>query len=259
MPCRASLRTRRAPGPARAPSRAGLPRTAPGADAQILHHQTAFVPPAVRASDVGMREVGWGPSPGRNPPPSPRASLPGSHPYFDVAEDTPGAGAGALGDVNWGFADFRVDSHGEGFPGSPELLGCAWAPAALRPVPAPAARTDCAEIPPRLRVNQAAGASSFYKSAPGSDDETLSPPSFASCAEGTLKPQEAEAERRWERGLGEPRTPREWGLWGCDSALPTRGDTPTRHCAHVPGCRTWLDNGTALAAGIFPQGKRLGF
>lgn len=99
--------------------------------------------------------MGWGPSPGRNPPPSPPASLP--HPYFDVAEDTPGAGAGAPGDVNRRFANFGVDSHGEGFPGSPELLGCA----SLWPVPPPAARTDCAEIPPRLRVSQGSGSVNF--------------------------------------------------------------------------------------------------
>lgn len=57
-------------------------------------------------------------------PPAPHrgrgASLPGTAPYLDVAEDTPGAGAGLFGDVSWGFAGFRVDSHRGGFPGSPK-------------------------------------------------------------------------------------------------------------------------------------------
>ena len=48
------------------------------------------------------------------------ASLPGTAPYLDVAEDTPGAGAGPFGDVNLGFASFGVDSHRGGFPGSPK-------------------------------------------------------------------------------------------------------------------------------------------
>lgn len=181
-----------------------------------------------------MRGVGWGPSPGRNPPPSPPASLP--HSYFDVAEDTSGAGAGALGDVNWGFADFGVDSHGEGFRGA---RNC-WGPAALGLVPPPAACTDCAEIPPRLRVSRATGASSFYKSAPGSDDETLSPPSFALCAEGTLKSQGAKAARTEQVGARARRagTLGERGLCRCDNALPTRGDTqspdpPLCSCARL--------------------------
>lgn len=72
---------------------------------------------------------------------------------------------------------------------------------AVRALPArPAARTDRAQIPPRLRVSPAAAAPTLYKSAPGSDDETLSPPSFALCAEGTLKPQEAKAARTEQVG-----------------------------------------------------------
>lgn len=48
------------------------------------------------------------------------ASLLGTAAYLDVAEDTPGAGAGAFGDISWGLAGFRVDSHRGGFPGSPK-------------------------------------------------------------------------------------------------------------------------------------------
>lgn len=48
------------------------------------------------------------------------ASLPGTTPYLDVAEDTPGAGAGPFGDISWGFAGFGVDSHCGGFLGSPK-------------------------------------------------------------------------------------------------------------------------------------------
>jgi len=48
------------------------------------------------------------------------ASLPGTTPYLDVAEDTPGAGAGAFGDIGGGFAGFGVDSHRGGFLGSPK-------------------------------------------------------------------------------------------------------------------------------------------
>lgn len=48
------------------------------------------------------------------------ASLPSTAPYLNVAEDTPGAGARAFGDINWGFAGFGVDSHCGGFRGTPK-------------------------------------------------------------------------------------------------------------------------------------------
>lgn len=71
-------------------------------------------------------------------------------------------------------------------------------------------------------MRRAAGAQSFYKSGPRSDDETLSPPSFALCAEGTLKSQETGT-----RGAGGSQGSPVWGWeqWWGDSALPPVGTT----------------------------------
>lgn len=204
-----------------------------------------------------MRGAGWGPSPGGNPPP------PRQHPgpvltlmlQKILLEQVPELLGMSTGDLpTSGWTPMARASRG--------ARNC-WAPAALGPVPPPAARTDCAEIPPRLRVSRAAGASSFYKSAPGSDDETLSPPSFALCAEGTLKSQGAKAARTEQVGERARRagTLGQWGLWRGDNALPTPGDTqsPDPPLCSSARLQDVAGQGNGAGSAAFPQGKRLGF